>query len=301
MAKKLLIALIAAACLVTIFAAFRGGIGGNAEEKSLGQDSIALIRVEGVISGDAQSGLLGEYANSLEDTLDALKRAREDDRIKAVVIRINSPGGTVAASQEISEEIEKVSKAGKPVIASMGDVAASGGYYLAVSCDKIMANPGTLTGSIGVIMEAPNVEGLFEKLGIRTEVIKSGAMKDIGSATRTMTPAERELLQMLVMDSYEQFLGQVEKGRKGKISPEKLRALADGRVFTGRQAKTLGLIDAIGNFPDAVKLAAKEADLSDNAPLVDMQEQDPWARILNSLNALNQLTGPQAKALKAQY
>jgi protease-4 len=206
---------------------------------------LALIRIEGPIMDS-------------KDATDEIKEYTKDNSIKAIVLRIDSPGGAVAPSQEIYEEVKKaVSK--KKVIVSMGSVAASGGYYIAAPATKIIANPGTLTGSIGVIMEIPNIEGLMNKIGIKTEVIKSGRHKDIASAFRTMGKEEREILQGVMDNVHEQFMKAVAEGRKIEI--EEVRKIADGRIFTGEQAKTHGLIDDLGTLEDAIKTAATLAGI----------------------------------------
>lgn len=299
MSKKIVTALLVLTCFFTVYIAFQNGSSPGELTKPGGKDKVGIIKIEGTISGDSSESILGESVSSLESTLEALKEARENDDIKAVVVRINSPGGTVAASQEIAEEIGKVKETEKPVICSMGDIAASGGYWIASECDTIVANPGTLTGSIGVIMETPNVQGLMQKLGISDEVIKSGTYKDIGSSTRQMTPDERKLLQDLVGDSYAQFLDQVKKGRKGKINEAVLPSLADGRVFTGRQAKKLGLVDRMGNYQDAVDLAIRQADLDENAQVEEINKADPWERLLGSISSLSPMG--QSRLLKSQY
>jgi len=179
----------------------------------------------------------------------------EEKSVKAIVFRIDSPGGGVAASQEIYQAVKKVKEKGKPVIASMGSVAASGGYYVACGADTIMANPATTTGSIGVIAEIPNVSGLLNKVGIRFEVIKSGRFKDTGSPYRSMTAADRRYLQSAIDDFFDQFVNVVVQERK--LPRKKVLKLADGRIFTGRQAKKNGLVDLLGDYEDAINLAAK--------------------------------------------
>ncbi|MBI4553653.1 MAG: signal peptide peptidase SppA [Candidatus Latescibacteria bacterium] len=203
---------------------------------------IALVEVTGVI-------------RNARSVVAQLARYREDGSVPAIVVRIDSPGGEVAPTQEIFDEIRKTRKAGKKVVASMGGVAASGGYYIACAADSIVANPGTLTGSIGVIFELPNVEGLFKKLGVDWEVVKSGKYKDIGSLARELTDEERRLLQAVVDDVYVQFIDAIVQNRR--LSRDQVMALADGRVFTGHQAKTLGLVDRTGTYEDAIALAAR--------------------------------------------
>lgn len=285
MAKKGLMGIIVLICIFTVYLAFRGGPA--ASPKIAGKAGVVgIIRVEGVISGaGGGGGVWGIPASSLDQIMAAIKAARDREEVKAVVIRIDSPGGTVAASQEIGEEIDKLRKTGKPVIASMGDVAASGGYWVACSCDQIVANPGSLTGSIGVIMELQNYEELFKKLGIRAEVIKSGALKDVGSAYREMTPEERKILEGMVKDSYQQFVSQVKKGRQGRIDENQLEMIMDGRIFTGRQAQQLGLVDKLGNFPDAIQLAKKESGLKTEPYVEELNRSDPLNRLFSYFSA----------------
>ncbi|MFK5925672.1 MAG: signal peptide peptidase SppA [Desulfuromusa sp.] len=190
---------------------------------------------------------------------------RDHRNIKAVVLRIDSPGGGAGPSQEIYAELKQLAQK-KPLIISMGSVAASGGYYLAVAGERIFANPGTITGSIGVIMSFPNYQELMGKIGIYTEVVKSGRFKDIGSSTREFLPADRALLQGMIDDVHLQFVEAISAGRK--MSIERLQPFVDGRIFTGRQAKDIGLIDEIGTLNDAIKYAAKAAGIDDEPSLV---------------------------------
>lgn len=207
-----------------------------------GESRIALIRVEGVIL-DAQT------------TIGDLKRFSENPLVKAIVLRIDSPGGGVVPSQEIHDAVKRVrNKSNKAIIASMGTVAASGGYYIAAATDRIIANPGTLTGSIGVIMEMANVEGLLKKIGVEGIVIKSGRFKDAGSPLRKMNEEERKLMQSVMDDVHQQFIQAVAEGRSLEIS--EVQPLADGRIFTGRQAKEARLVDELGDLDDAIHLAA---------------------------------------------
>lgn len=220
---------------------------------------IGLIYVEGTIAGGrSQSGLF-TASRGTDIILSQLREARLDPKIEAVVIRVNSPGGSAAASQEINSEIKKLKEAGKAVVVSMADVAASGGYYVAVAADKILANPGTTTGSIGVIMQVTNLEELYEKIGMEVETIKSGEQKDMGNPARSMTEEERSILQSISNDVYDQFVDAVAEGRN--LSREKVLELADGRIFTGRQAYELNLIDELGDLYDAVETAGELAGL----------------------------------------
>jgi len=227
---------------------------------------IALVRIEGPILDS-------------RDIVEELKEHTKDRSIKAIIIRIDSPGGAVAPSQEIYEEVKKAAAA-KKVVVSMGSIAASGGYYIAAPAHMIIANPGTLTGSIGVIMEIPNIEGLMTKIGITTEVIKSGKHKDMASAFRKMGVEERELLQGVMDNVHEQFIKAVAAGRKLKI--EDVRLIADGRIFSGEQAKTQKLIDELGTLEDTVKKTAELAGISGEPDVVEKKEKTSLMELLKS-------------------
>ncbi len=215
------------------------------EESLWGGEKIAVVEIKGVIL-DPQS------------TVEKLVKIRKNDAVKAVVLRIDSPGGAVSPAQEIYSEVKRVRQE-KKVLVSMGSVAASGGYYIACGADQILANPGTMTGSIGVIAESLNVEDLLRKLGLRSMVIKSGRHKDMGSPFREMTPEEKNLLQGVLDNVHEQFISAVAEGRR--LPVEKVREIADGRVFTGEQAKTLGLVDSLGTLEDTIAEAARMAGI----------------------------------------
>jgi protease-4 len=190
----------------------------------------------------------------------------EDRSIKAIVFHINSPGGFVAPSQEIYEAVRRVRDGGKPVVVSMGSVAASGGYYAACGADTIMANPGTTTGSIGVVAEFLSLGKLMEKLGIGYDVIKSGRFKDTGSPHRQLTEDDKAYLQSYIDDAYVQFVEVV--ARERKMPESRVRKIADGRVFTGRQAKEIGLVDCLGDFRDAVRMAGTLGKIKGEPELV---------------------------------
>jgi protease-4 len=213
---------------------------------NLGQ-KVAIIEIYGTISGS-------------NDVIRQLKKYSKDSSIPAIVLDIDSPGGAVVPSQEIYEEVLKAKKAGKKVVASLRSLGASGGYYIACSADTIVANPGTLTGSIGVIFEFPVVQELFKKIGVKFEVVKRGELKEVGTSFRSMTQEERDLLQSVIDDTYNQFVDAVKEGRG--LEREKILELADGRVFTGRQAKELGLVDELGDIEDAIKIAGKMGDIT---------------------------------------
>ena len=243
-----------------------------------GNNRIGLIKIYGLISvlsprGPSIIGLRG--SDKWVEQLKALRR----EKVKAVVLRINSPGGTIGACQEIVEEIEKIKKDGIPVVASMGDVAASGGYYIAASCDEIFLNPGTLTGSIGVIMGSSDWSALMDKIGIKPEVIKSGKYKDMGAYYRELTKEEKAMIQDMIDGTYEQFLKVVSKGRN--IPEKKLRKLAQGQVFTGEQAIKYGLADKIGNMNSAVAEAAKLAEIKGTPHIIE--SPGPLEKIFGSV------------------
>jgi len=195
------------------------------------------------------------YIADPQDTIQDIRRYREDKSIKAIVIRIDSPGGGVGPSQEISREVQRTLLQDKKVIASLGAVAASGGYYIASAASGIVANPGTITGSIGVIMGFTDIQGLLQKIGVTPVVIKSGEYKDIGSPVRTMTDSERTLLQMFSDQVHRQFITAIAEGRH--LEYEKVASVADGRILTGENAHELGLVDRLGNLEDAIAWAGE--------------------------------------------
>lgn len=219
-------------------------------------EKIALVRISGPILEST-------------DTVEEIKKHAEDSSIKAILLRVDSPGGAVAPSQEIYEEVKRAALK-KKVVVSMGSIAASGGYYISSPASKIIANPGTMTGSIGVIMEIPNIEGLMDKIGIRTEVIKSGRHKDIASVFRKMQDEDRMILQDVLTDVHEQFIKAVSEGRKMPV--EEVRKIADGRIFTGKQALSAGLVDGLGNIQDATDEAAKLAGIKGKPHIVKKKE-----------------------------
>lgn len=214
---------------------------------SLSTQKVAILPIEGEIL-DAR------------DTVELLRRYNDNSTVKAIVVRINSPGGAIAPSQEIYSEIRRMrAQSGKPVVASVDSVGASGGYYIAAACDEIVANPGSITGSIGVILDWMNVADLMHWAHMKRETITSGAMKAAGSPYRELTDGERQYLQRIVLQLHQQFVKAVAAGRIGKISEQQIAGLADGRVFTGEEALQLHLIDRLGNLGDAVTLAARKA------------------------------------------
>jgi protease IV len=247
---------------------------------------IGIVEVKGAIGVD------GGGADA-EEILKQLRRFRDDGGMKAIVVRIDSPGGSVGPSQEIYDEVKKLA-ADRVVICSMGSVAASGGFYVAMGCDKIVAEPGTITGSIGVISQFANVSGLAERFDVKMETIKSGKLKDAGNPFRDMTPEDREYWQGLIDRVYAQFLRAVVQARK--LPEEKVRKVADGRVITGEEAKEVGLIDQLGNFYDAVELAKNDAGLSGDPHLV--YPPDDRARFLEGI--MGSIVGATADAVRAE-
>ena len=245
--------------VVFLYAYFTGG---DARALSLlAGDGVGVLQIEGAI--DDPRGILSE-----------LKRFNEAPWIKVIVVRIDSPGGAVAPTQEIFDALQKARKK-KPLIASMGGMATSGGYYIAAACEKIVANPGTLTGSIGVIMQLSNVEELMKKIGVKGYNIKSGVNKDIGSPFQQISPEGKEILQSLVDNVHSQFVSAVAKGRGMKEA--QVRKLADGRVYSGAQAKELGLVDQFGTLEDAIELAAKRVGLEESPTVYySSPEEDRW-------------------------
>lgn len=242
--------------IATVLLLITGTVAFFKKGMSIG-DKIGIVRVEGPII---------DSKNAIEE----IKEYSKDPSIKAIVLRVDSPGGAVAPSQEIYEEVRKAASA-KKVVVSMGSIAASGGYYISAPATRIVANPGTLTGSIGVIMEIPNIEGLLNKIGVKTEVIKSGKHKDIASAFRGIGKEEREILQGVMDDVHDQFINAVAEGRK--MLPGDVKKLADGRVFTGKQAKDAGLVDDLGNLEDAIKEAAKLSGIKGEPTVVSRKEK----------------------------
>jgi protease-4 len=249
--------LVAVIVLVLFFAALVGSIAFLSYRKGMASgpvfgDKVAILEVKGLIV-------------DVQPVIEQLVKFAKDDSVKAIVFRIESPGGGVSPSQELYREIRRSAEK-KPVVASMGSVAASGGYYIASGVKKIYANPGTITGSIGVIAQFTNLEELFKKIGFRMEVVKSGVFKDVGNPGRAMTAEERAYLQKLLDNVHQQFVRDVARGRR--MPEEKVREIADGRILTGEQAKEMGLVDELGGLNDAVDAAAKMAGITGEPKLV---------------------------------
>ncbi len=238
---------------------------GNVSLQDTSAPKVGVIEIKGVIAESVQ-------------VIKELGKFRKNPQVKAVVVRIDSPGGAVGASQELFQEIRQLDEI-KPVVVSMSSVAASGGYYAALGARTIVANPGTITGSIGVIMKIPNLQKLMEKLGIGTTVIKSGRLKDLGSVSRDLTPEEKAVLKNVMDDIHQQFISDVAASRN--LTVDQVRKIADGRIISGKQAKALGLIDELGNFRTAVNLAAKAAEI-EGEPLLLYPDRDKL-RILKQI------------------
>lgn len=241
------------------------------------RSQVGVVEVEGVIVD----------SKKIIEQLDAF---HENSSIKAIVLRVDSPGGGVGPSQEIYDEVKRID-ADKPVVVSMGSVAASGGYYIAAPARVIFANPGTITGSIGVIMEFANFQELLDKIGLRSEVVKSGKHKDIGSPVRPMTEEDRALLQAMIDDVHSQFVDSVAAGRQ--LDVRKVRSLADGRIFSGRQARELGLVDELGGLEAAIRRAGELGGIdgrpetvyppSDKPKLMDLLIQEASSQLRQTL------------------
>ena len=248
-----LIALGVGAAVLVLFVATIWLLIAVSDDGLPGGAKVAVVEVEGVIGADSGRGL------DTDGIVRVLGEYRDDPAVRAVVLRINSPGGVVAPTQEIFNAVRRLREAKKPVVASLGSVAASGGYYVAVAADRIYASPGTLTGSIGVVMQLANLEGLLKKVGVEYVVVKAGTYKDVGNIARAMTPEERRILQALLDDVYDQFVTAVAEGRG--LDPQVVRGFAEGRIYSGRQAQGLKMVDDLGGLPEAIEAAAKMAGL----------------------------------------
>lgn len=245
-------------------------------------DIIGLVNIDGVIGVNSSGSILSPRLSHL----DQIRSAQQDPQLKALLIRINSPGGSSGTSQEIYETILRIRNKGIPVVVSMADTAASGGYYIAAAADYIYANGTTITGSIGVIMEFLNFEELYDKIGVEFEIIKSGQFKDAGHSARSLTETEEQLYQELITDAWDQFVEDVTRARQ--LSREEVEAVADGRVLTGRQALEVGLIDELGGYDSALEKAKELAGISDTAYIRTYQPSVSWLqRLLSQVSSLS--------------
>lgn len=271
----LLLGTIGTVSLAFLVVSLSMGTGGEGLSLSPLGRKVGLVEIVGAIDDS-------------EPVVEQLERMRRDSTVRAVVVRLDSPGGSVAASQEIYEAIRKIHDDGKPVIASMGGVAASGALYVACAADSIVANPGTLTGSIGVILSFPNTEALFRKVGIKLEVVKTGKFKDVGSMWRSMTPEEQKLLEDVLNNVYDQFIEAISDGRD--LDREDILPYADGRIFSGDQAQSYGFVDRMGDLNDALQLAADMGGIRGRPTVVRKEPRKP--SILEFFDEkMNQVTG----------
>ncbi|MCU0586538.1 MAG: signal peptide peptidase SppA [Syntrophobacteraceae bacterium] len=243
--------------IVSVFLGVMGWLGSSDFDFMASPNRIGVIEVRGSIT-------------NVRSHLSALKRFRKDPNTKAIILRIESPGGGIAPSQELYREIRRT-RAEKPILASMGAVAASGGYYIAAPASRIFASPGTITGSIGVISHFPNLRELFQKIGVQTVTIKSGSFKDVGNPGREMTTEEKDLLQETLDQAHQQFVRDVAEGRS--MPEERVRPIADGRILMGETALALGLIDELGNFEDAVLAATALGGIEGEPRLVHAKKE----------------------------
>src|SRR3989338_1750048 len=273
-----------AAALVLIFRGRPPSTVKETERKGLlltiqEKDTVGWVSIRGAIYN---SDSARPWEKGAEQWSRRIRQLSETKGVRAIVLDINSPGGSVGAVQELHSQILRVRKEKKiPVIALFDDVAASGGYYIAAACDKIIAHPGSLTGSIGVIFQAGNMEGLFNKIGVKVDAIKSGKHKDIGSPARPMTPEERKILQELIDDAYKQFVAAVSAGRN--LPEEQVRVLADGRIYSGHQALEAKLVDMLGDSTDALELAGKLGGIPGRPKI--RRETDRFSEIFQLLDA----------------
>ena len=238
--------------VAALFLLFGMSVGRGGEGGPLFGPRVAVVELEGLIA-------------ETDDLVRELRHHRDNPSVRAVVIRINSPGGVVGPTQEVHDALLRLRQAGKPVVASLGSVAASGGYYVAVAADQIFANPGSLTGSIGVIMQMANVDALMKKVGVDYVVVKAGQFKDLGNFSRPMTPEERRVIQSLLDDVHGQFIEAVAAGRK--LDRSAVVQFADGRVFSGTQALKLKMVDSLGGLEEAIDAAARLAKLPTPPPV----------------------------------
>jgi protease IV len=244
-----------------------------------GGSKIAVVNVMGeIVSGSG--GFLGSAEAASNDLVSQLEQARNDEDVSGVILRLDTPGGSVVASDEVARKVTEVRGAGKTVVASMGEVAASGGYFIAAGANEIVANPSTVTGSIGVIMVLLNLQGATGKLGVKPVVIKAGRLKDIGSPFRRMTGKERRIFQRLLDEAHRRFMGVVARGRQ--MTMGKVRRIADGRVLSGEQARDVGLVDKLGDFDDAVA-ETKRLEQLDEARIVEYERPFSFTQFLTGV------------------
>jgi protease-4 len=285
----LLLLALGSCCAIAASIGSMGGIGRSASGGPGSGSGVAVIHLSGTISdggADAQGA-------SPEHFIRLLRKAAKDDDVKAVLLRINSPGGTVSASQEMAMEVARMRK---PVIADIGDTGASGAYYVASQCDTIVATPSSAVGSIGVILEVPNIEELMKKLGIKVTVIHEGTLKDAGSPFRSITPTETALIKQSLRPAYDQFIRDVARGRK--LPESKVREMATGWVWPGVTAKEMGLVDVLGNYTDALRVAGQAGGLGDEPRVIDYDQTDVFGLLGRLVGGVERLAAPGADALR---
>ena len=281
--KKVMLIFIGIVCVSFVALLFLANHKKSTQNNFSSADKIAVIHVDGVItSSHTTSSILSEGNGGTDQLIKDLHAAAEDNSVKAIVMRINSPGGAVTATEEVGEEMNKIRDNGKPIVVSMGDTAASGAYWLSACADKVYANPTTVTGSIGVYMPYSNWEELYQKIGIRQDKIKSGIHKDILSSDRPMTPEEHQMLQAIVDELYNGFVDVVAKGRH--MDRDRVKQLADGRIYTGKQAKELGLVDELGNYYDALDGTAAMVGISGKPQIKEFGKENPLSLLFSANN-----------------
>lgn len=236
-------------------------------------EGLAVVSVNGAISSTSSGNILNEGASASRIN-HLIKKAADDDRVKGLLLAINSPGGSAAASQEIYRELERFKEKGKPIVVSMGDYAASGGYYIASQADYIIASPATMTGSIGVIMQIMDLSELYDKLGINTEVIKAGALKDAGGGNRPLNDEERAYFQAMADEIYQQFIVDVARARD--LSYSDVSQLAEGQVILASQALEVGLVDGLGNYYDALDKLMELTGLEGEVNILELEKKSFW-------------------------
>jgi protease IV len=254
--------------------------------KPYGGKAVALIEVQGVLTSNSSS--IVQSGTTSQSIVDQLQQALNDDRVKSVLIRVDSPGGTPAAAQEIYREIARVRAEGKPVVISVGDLCASAAYYFSAAANTIVALPDSDVGSIGVIVQVPNIQGLETKIGISFTTITEGQFKDIGSPLRPVTPEEQAIIQGQAQVAYDNFIAAVAKGRK--LTEKRVRELAVGLTWPASQAKTFGLVDRMGNYQDAVNVAGRMGGLSGDIHIIRMGEVGGFSLLRALLDGVNKLS-----------
>lgn len=263
-----------------------------------GSKGVVVVDVSGIIQFAESANMWGMPDYGVDQLIDRIEKYSQNDKIKGMVLRINSPGGTIGAVQELYNAVENFRKTGKYTVASMGDMAASGGYYIASACHEIMANPGTITGSIGVIISTVSLQDLFRKIGLSQNIFKSGKHKDILSPYRDVTAEERKIIQSVVDDAYRQFYAVVKKSRK--IDDSLLKTYADGRIFTGAQAKKLKMIDRLGDLSDAIRVLGTNTGLGPHPPILK-ERLHPLERIFSGLRNSRESTAERMLHLYTKH